>query len=100
MILFTGGMCIPACTGADTLPLADTPPTHHHPRHPRSEPPPPAATAADATHPTGMHSCLINIFVEHLKCRKLINIYPMTLGNIRNHSLLQPKKINNTALII
>ena len=38
VILFTGGGGIPACTGADT-PLRK------------------AATAADGTHPTGMHSC-------------------------------------------
>ena len=37
VILFTGGGgCIPACTGADT---------------------PPTVTAADGTHPTGMHYC-------------------------------------------
>ena len=36
-----GGGCLPACTGADT-------PLDRHP-------PPSAATAADGTHPTGMH---------------------------------------------
>ena len=80
VILFTGGVCIPACTGADTpwadisqhalrqTPLlgrhvpactgADTPeqtyPSMHWGRHP---PPGQTATAADGTHPTGMHSC-------------------------------------------
>ena len=27
----------------------------------RQTPPPPTATAADGTHPTGMHSCLLEI---------------------------------------
>ena len=40
-----GGVCIPACTGADTPPG-------------RQPPPPRTATAADGTHPTGMHSWL------------------------------------------
>ena len=50
--------------GADTLPGADTPPEQTPPRgadtSPRSRHPPPprdTATAADGTHPTGMHSC-------------------------------------------
>ena len=42
------GGCVPACTGADT-PREDTP----------RQTPPPTATAADGTHPTGMHSCYI-----------------------------------------
>ena len=63
--------------GADTPqsrdpPGADTPPSRHPPgsRHPpRSRPPgsrhPPGetTTAADGTHPTGMHFCLSNIVV-------------------------------------
>ena len=56
-----------ACTGADT-PLGrspgQTPPVGRHP-HPRADTPTPGqtsplqqtATAADGTHPTGMHSC-------------------------------------------
>ena len=43
--------CIPACTGADT-PWADI---SQHALGQTS--PPPTATAADGTHPTGMHSC-------------------------------------------
>ena len=51
-ILSTGG-CIPPCTGADNPPKADTPfPLGRHP-HPQQ-----TATAADGTHPTGMHSRL------------------------------------------
>ena len=47
VILFTGRACIPACTEADTPspPWADTPS---------------AATAADGTHPSGMHSCSLS----------------------------------------
>ena len=48
VILFTGVcVCIPACTGTDT---------------PLGQNPPPTATAADGTHPTGMHSCFEYIF--------------------------------------
>ena len=76
VILFTGAMCIPECTGGDT-PRADTPPPGRHlpPDTPSGQTPPwqtplppadtpwqtptlsPTATAADGTHPTGMHSC-------------------------------------------
>ena len=73
-ILFTGRVCIQACTVADTPldrhiqhalgqtpPWADiyqhalgqTYPNMHWGRHP----PPPMGTAVDITHPTGMHSC-------------------------------------------
>ena len=51
-----GGVCIPACTGADT-PWAETP----------GQTPPPTATAADGTHPTGMHSCLLKNLNIHYK---------------------------------
>ena len=61
--------CIPACTGADT-PLDRHPPAQfmpgytytRHPVHAGTPPPPPAATVAYGTHPTGMHSCLSDIF--------------------------------------
>ena len=66
-----GGICLSACwdTGpweqtppqADTPPGADTPRSWHPHRAdtPREHTPPPreTATAADGTHPTGMHSC-------------------------------------------
>ena len=55
VILFTGGVCLSACW--DTSPRS-RPPWEQTP--PRSRPPPPreqTATAADGTHPTGMHSC-------------------------------------------
>ena len=73
------GRHIPACTGADTprgrhplgrrlqadtprqTPPKQTPPGRHPPgRHPPGRHPHPGqmATAADGTHPTGMHSCL------------------------------------------
>ena len=81
VILFTGE-CIPACIWADTSqadtslgrhplgrhplsrhPLGRYPPGQTSPlsRHPSSQTPPlvpqQTATAADGTHPTGMHSC-------------------------------------------
>ena len=88
VILFTGGVCIPACTVADTLradtPLGQTsqgrhppgrhPPGQRHPpgrhppgrhppgRHPPRQTPQQTATAADSTHPTGMHSCYRDLF--------------------------------------
>ena len=63
-----GGGDIPACTGqappgrhppgqtppGQTPPQADTP----------GQTPTPTATAADGTHPTGMHSCLYNVTAE------------------------------------
>ena len=49
-----GELCIPACTGADTL-LGRHPPGRTPP--PWADTPPPMTTAADSTHPTGMHSC-------------------------------------------
>ena len=71
VILLTGG-CIPACTWAqipraDTpTPWAETPPgrppwadTPRQTPHPRQTPPSPSATAADGTHPTGMHPCYL-----------------------------------------
>ena len=54
-----------------------TPPGSHPPdRHPLTDTPAPApemATAADGTHPTGMHSCF-NLQL-HLKCIRLL-IFP------------------------
>ena len=63
-----GGVCLSACW--DTTPLksrqlprADTPPRADHPKS-RNPPPHPGrgemATAADGTHPTGMHSCFFS----------------------------------------
>ena len=56
----------PPPPSADT-PWVDTPPGRHPP--PRQTPPgrhplPPAVTAADGTHPTGMHSC-VEVFILH-----------------------------------
>ena len=76
-----GGVCLSACWDttlpeqtpprADTPQRADTPPQEQTPppksrppksRHPpRSRPPRDTATAADGTHPTGMHSCFLCI---------------------------------------
>ena len=90
VILFTGTVFIPACTGADTPPeqtpqRADTPhpadpPGHTYPsmhwcRPPQADAdtpsgrtppgrPPPTATAADGMHPTGMLSC----YCLQMKC--------------------------------
>ena len=46
-----------------TPPQADTPPGRHFPRHTAGHAPGPhnpTITAADSTHPTGMHSCLVS----------------------------------------
>ena len=53
VILFTGGV-------SERHPRADTPwvDTAQADTAPGRHPPPPTATAADGTHPTGMHSCL------------------------------------------
>ena len=57
------GRHIPVCTGAVT-PQADTPPSRHIPSCTRADTPPgQMATAADGTHPTGMHSCCFNVVV-------------------------------------
>ena len=73
VILSTGGGCLPQCMLGYTHPQADTPLGRHPPfgRHPppRQTPPgrhplPPAVTAADGTHPTGMHSC-VEVFILH-----------------------------------
>ena len=85
--LSTGGVCLSACW--DTTPYQEqtppqsrhpqeqTPPRSRHPpgtdtprsRHPPEQTPPPrdTVTAADGTHPTGMHSCfkLFWIFLKH-----------------------------------
>ena len=81
VILSTGvGVCIPACTGADTplgkhpLPSSacwDTPPAQCMLGY--TPPSPPAATAADGTHPTGMHS-LIDTFENFIVVSS--EIYP------------------------
>ena len=53
LILFTGGVHSPG----QTPPQADTPPPPAD-TPPGRRPPPGMTTAADGTHPTGMHSCL------------------------------------------
>ena len=53
-----GGVCLPQCMLGYTPPRADPP---------WSDPPPQqTATAADGTHPTGMHSC-INLVLQQQK---------------------------------
>ena len=85
VILSTGGGgCIPACTWATTPlgrhppPQADTPcPPARHPRVDTPSgrhPPQQAATAADGTHPTGMHSCLVIIFEYRLALCRWLNV--------------------------
>ena len=52
---------------ADTS-LADTP-------SPPSRPPPPTATAADATHPTGMHSFICYFHIQFLhNCARMLDV--------------------------
>ena len=54
--------CIPACTGADPPPRLGRHPRTDTPlgRHSTwADTPPPTANAADGTHTTGMHSCLL-----------------------------------------
>ena len=50
-----GGRCLSQCMLGYT-PRADTPPESRHP--PRADTPQQTVTAADGTHPTGMHSCI------------------------------------------
>ena len=65
VILFTGGVCIPACSEGVYTPWTHTPTqdTHTPGRNPSrqtppwADTPPQTATEADGTHPTGMHSC-------------------------------------------
>ena len=66
-----GGVCLSAYWDA---PWEQTPPRSRHPpweqTSPRSRHPPPpgeTATAADGTHPTGMHSCFV-IDLFHFPC--------------------------------
>ena len=63
IILFTGGVCLSACWDT-TPPDQAQPPKTRHPPGTRHHPPPGAetATAADGTHPTGMHSCCLYFF--------------------------------------
>ena len=69
VILFTWGVCIPACTGVDThSPGRQPPPADTPPWADTSPLPPPTATAADGTHPTGMHSSC---------CRYCLALFPM-----------------------
>ena len=64
VILFTGGVCLSARDQAPpprpAPPLEQTPPSgSRHPSPPGAE----TATAADGTHPTGMHSCYLLRFM-------------------------------------
>ena len=105
--ILSGGGCIPAYTQADPppsqcmlgytplgrYPQSDTPPVRHclgrHPpgqTPPRQTPPrsdtPPMATAADGTHPNGMHSCL-KIFLnaqEHLRLKSMACLLSILIG--------------------
>ena len=69
-----GGGCLPQCMVGYTPPRSrhptprsrhsweQTPPWSRHPPEqtlPEADTPPETATAADGTHPTGMHSCLL-----------------------------------------
>ena len=59
-----GGWCLPQCMlgyppRANTPQGADTPPSHPGADTPPGE----TATAADGTHPTGMHSCFKELFL-------------------------------------
>ena len=53
--------------GADT-PLEQTPPGSRHPPGADTPSPRDTATAADGTHPTGMHSCLKRLCLTYAGC--------------------------------
>ena len=59
--MYLWGVYLPQCMLGYTHPRTDTPLGRHTPRadihSPGQNPPPPAVTAADGTHPTGMHFC-------------------------------------------
>ena len=58
VILYTGGGCLPLGPGG-VHPLGrHLPPLGKHPPGHTPHPHPETATAADGTHPTGMHSCI------------------------------------------
>ena len=59
------GGCLPQCM-LGYNPPGKTPPRHHSPG--QKSPPLQTATAADATHPTGMHSCWIFLCVSVGAC--------------------------------
>ena len=78
-----GGVCLSACW--DTTPPSRHPPRSRPPwstpreqtpprrRTPGSRPPPgEMATAADGTHPTGMHSCLLLFIVTYTASRSFL----------------------------
>ena len=53
------------------------------------------ATAADGTHPTGMHSCLNSLFIQKVQSNCFIN-YPYTLIN----SCMHPDSLYATILFM
>ena len=58
--ILSTGECLPDTPWADTPSWADTPLGRHPLAHaPGQTPPQQMATAADGTHPTGMHSCYL-----------------------------------------
>ena len=75
-----GGVCLSACWDTTHTPGSRHPPRSKHPppgadtpweqtpwsRHPPREQTPPrdTATAADGTHPTGIHSCSLFLFIK------------------------------------
>ena len=59
-ILFMGGGCVSQHALGKTPPRK-IPPVQIPPADPLGRPPPPTATAADGTHPSGMHSCTVNV---------------------------------------
>ena len=101
VILFMGGGCVSQhamgqTPPRQTPPWADiphpwadpptprqTPPMRHHSqgRHPPGRhPPPPTATAVDSTHPTGMHSCLLNNCLKiFLHYKNVIDFHKYTI---------------------
>ena len=56
--MYTGGGAVCACWDTPT-PLGQTPPRQDTHLPGQTPPPQQTATAADGTHPTGMHSCYV-----------------------------------------
>ena len=81
------GRHIPACTWADTRPW-QTYPSMHWGRHPL----PPTTTAADGTHPTGMHSCL-EIFSWIALCMTVRMLH--RLKKFRLHRTREPRLLHH-----
>ena len=106
-----GGMYIPAWIEADNPlsrhPPGQTPPGKTHPspgqtppgRHPlppwadpRADIPPEMATAADGTHPTGMHSCSsLNLWCQGEKlCVALVTIPTHWVSSLSFENVIRP----------